>query len=512
MATPKLPQSPVGDGKDALSPEKFFTSLINTNIEGFKRITAFAKSSSTPSSSALGKTTQWKRHYRSPGSMKPVYGAQYPPPLDLSSPKEPSSPVSTERRSDGTGSPIISRLTSRKSTRKSFDEFNSETDDVWTEADDDIGSVPKSLPDKRPVSFTDDGEIYEEDIPDAIIEESRRKVTSAESERDQSRIERFNKILEQPKIDMDALKKLSWSGIPSKLRTVVWRVLSGYLPASSDRRGVTLERKRDEYRQFIKQYYTPKQIEQNHALHHQIEIDLPRTNRKVPLFQQKIVQEILLRILHIWAIRHPASGYVQGMNDLVTPFLVVFLKSFIGDEDPETYEVSQLSEEVVSDIEADTFWCTSKLLDSIQDNYTFAQIGIQRKVRNLEDLVQRIDVRLHEHLIKHNINYLQVTFRWMNCLLMRELPLSCIVRIWDTYQAEGENFGTFHLYVCAAFLVRWSDQLREKEDFQDIMLFLQNLPTDDWTDKDIELLLSEAYMWKTLFQDSPSHLQSAAQS
>lgn len=32
------------------------------------------------------------------------------------------------------------------------------------------------------------------------------------------------------------------------------------------------------------------------------------------------------RILFIWAIRHPASGYVQGINDLVTPFFIVFLQ------------------------------------------------------------------------------------------------------------------------------------------------------------------------------------------
>lgn len=36
------------------------------------------------------------------------------------------------------------------------------------------------------------------------------------------------------------------------------------------------------------------------------------------------------RILYIWAIRHPASGYVQGINDLLTPFLVVFLTPFVG--------------------------------------------------------------------------------------------------------------------------------------------------------------------------------------
>ena len=35
--------------------------------------------------------------------------------------------------------------------------------------------------------------------------------------------------------------------------------------------------------------------------------------------------------MYIWAIRHPASGYVQGINDLVTPFFVVFLSEFVSE-------------------------------------------------------------------------------------------------------------------------------------------------------------------------------------
>lgn len=52
-------------------------------------------------------------------------------------------------------------------------------------------------------------------------------------------------------------------------------------------------------------------------------------NPLMPIFQQVVVQELFERILFIWAIRHPASGYVQGINDLVTPFFVVFLSEFI---------------------------------------------------------------------------------------------------------------------------------------------------------------------------------------
>ena len=57
----------------------------------------------------------------------------------------------------------------------------------------------------------------------------------------------------------------------------------------------------------------------------------------------------------------------------------------------DTYDVSKLTEEDRNNIEADSFWCLSKLLDGIQDNYTFAQPGIQNKVRQLKELIERVD-------------------------------------------------------------------------------------------------------------------------
>lgn len=103
---------------------------------------------------------------------------------------------------------------------------------------------------------------------------------------------------------------------------------------------------------------------------------------------------------------------------------------------------------------------------------------------------------------------------------MRELPLRCTIRLWDTYQVQGlplpsllywslwgqfhrtfvatwvtggpvgrgclgsssgaagadpefccpqsepEGFSHFHLYVCAAFLIKWRKEILDEEDFQ----------------------------------------------
>ncbi len=41
-------------------------------------------------------------------------------------------------------------------------------------------------------------------------------------------------------------------------------------------------------------------------------------------------------------------------------------------------------------------------------------------------------------------------------------------------------------------------------------MFLQCLPTQSWTDQDIELLLSEAYVLKTTWQGAENHFANLA--
>ncbi|KAF8977159.1 GTPase-activating protein [Entomortierella lignicola] len=338
-------------------------------------------------------------------------------------------------------------------------------------------------------------------------EHQKDEVYALQRSKQRARFHKFKEILQQPVVDLEILRKLSWSGIPTAIRPIVWQLLVGYLPCNSDRRNVALERKRKEYQDGVQQTFARGIEGLDQTIWHQVFIDVPRTNPKMALFQNQTTQRCLERILYCWAIRHPASSYVQGINDLVTPFFLVFLTAYIGeDQDPESYNISLLPSEILAAIEADSYWCLTKLLDGIQDNYTHAQPGIQRQIVKLRELICRIDAPLAAHLQSEHVEFIQFSFRWMNCLLMREVTLQHTIRIWDTYLTEHPHgFSEFHLYVCAAFLTKWSAELKRME-FQEIMLFLQDVPTDDWQDKDIELLLSEAFMWKSLFHSSPMHL------
>ncbi|XP_065801633.1 TBC1 domain family member 22A isoform X2 [Muntiacus reevesi] len=434
----------------------------------------------------------WKRgSSKVPGSIQHVYGAQHPPfdplvhgTLLKATPKAPTTPVKAKRVS-------------------TFQEFESNTSDAWDAGEDDdelLAMAAESLntavvmetahrvlrnhsqrqarpqPPGAPEPSAEPPEAPGGDVrlvksvseshaacpegsaSDAVPLQRSQSLphaatvalggapepstlsSSALSEREASRLDKFKHLLAGPNTDLEELRKLSWSGIPKPVRAVTWKLLS-----------------------------------------------------------------IFERILFIWAIRHPASGYVQGINDLVTPFFVVFICEYLDDEDADSADISRVPEDALRNVEADTYWCMSRLLDGIQDNYTFAQPGIQMKVKMLEELVSRIDEQVHRHLDQHEVRYLQFAFRWMNNLLMRELPLRCTVRLWDTYQSEPEGFANFHLYVCAAFLVRWRKEILEERDFQELLLFLQNLPTAHWGDEDVSLLLAEAYRLKFAFADAPNH-------
>lgn len=133
--------------------------------------------------------------------------------------------------------------------------------------------------------------------------------------------------------------------------------------------------------------------------------------------------------------------------------------------------------------------------------YTSGQPGIQRCLFQLEELVARVDSGLAAHFKEEGISYFQFAFRWINCMLIRELPFLVAIRLWDTYLAEGMRFSEFLPYACAAFLLNWSKEL-QKMDFQDMLLFLQRLPTQAWTNKDLEVILSHAHMLKTSCDES----------
>lgn len=187
------------------------------------------------------------------------------------------------------------------------------------------------------------------------------QATKASSSRPKSyRVTQFEKIFAANVVSMNDLKTLSWNGIPVSLipccgdasssvllrvfgqisntepcffcqpsfRPQSWKIIFGYLPTNASRREHTLKKKRSEYKDAIGQHYyiddNSRTIQEQEVLR-QVLVDVPRTAPEVQLFRDERIKLLLTRILYIWAMRHPASSYVQGINDLAMPLIVTFL-------------------------------------------------------------------------------------------------------------------------------------------------------------------------------------------
>jgi len=380
------------------------------------------------------------------------------------------------------------------------------------------------------------------------------------------RRQRFDAALATETVDSKALAELAWCGVPAgHSRCEVWQLLLGYRPLTRERRAEALQRKREEYRELRHSLYdasaavawrgeggssgpgpgpgpgTAAAVQPHNGeettLLRQIRRDLPRTRLRVGggagggglcpaqgLVGDGRVQALMERVLFVWAVRQPACSYVQGLNDVLLPLIVVFLADQGGRpvEGLDAELLGQLGEERLADVEADCYWCVTKILSEIFDHYTHGQPGIQRMAQRLREIIRRIDAPLAAHLETQGVDLLHTAFRWITCLMVRELPLGCCVRLWDSLIAESAlavgqqrgavggdcgsaGFEALLVYFCACFTVYFSPRLKEM-DFEVMTLFLQKVPTGSFGEHEVEVLLGEAYVLKRLFQEAPRHL------
>mmetsp|Transcript_34244 Transcript_34244/g.39947 ORF Transcript_34244/g.39947 Transcript_34244/m.39947 type:complete len:416 (+) Transcript_34244:31-1278(+) len=341
---------------------------------------------------------------------------------------------------------------------------------------------------------------------------SRTSVKDLTKKNDRT-LQQFRAIIDDaPVCSLEKLKQLSWSGVPQETRSVAWKLLFEYIPLNRDKREAALAKKRAEYDK-MREYYLRETENDNFSEKERqafrvIEADVHRTQPDYPLFHVKCIQAMLVRILTIWHLRHPASGYVQGMNDLTAPLLAAFLLDYIN-IDYDTFNVPSdlekiLSVEKLHELEADMYFCLCKILEGIQDNYTNSQPGTYRSVARIRDLLKRIDKDLLEHLETNEINLMQIVIRWVFCLLIREFPLKLAMRLFDTYISDDEGFTQLHSYISVVLLTKWSPKIK-KMQFHEIMLFLQNLPTKEWSEQDINMVIAEAYVYKSMFEFDTKH-------
>ena len=244
--------------------------------------------------------------------------------------------------------------------------------------------------------------------------------------------------------------------------------------------------------------------ENEYKIYQEIIKDVLRTDPKYEIFQIELIKKMMTRVLYIWSMRHQESSYNQGFSDLVMPFFIVFFNEYfpnLNNEDIIKIKESSLlnfNMEIFQNIESDIYWCFTDMMNKIHINY-IQQSGVNQMIKKLKEIIKFADIDLFFHLQKLQINFVQFAFSWMNCYLTREFNIILIIRMWDTYFSEDDGFNNFHIFVCACLLLNFSDNLKQIDNFNEIIKFLKNLPTSNWTLENIEVLLAKAYQISVLF-------------
>ncbi|KAK3752552.1 hypothetical protein QZH41_013422, partial [Actinostola sp. cb2023] len=143
-----------------------------------------------------------------------------------------------------------------------------------------------------------------------------------------------------------------------------------------------------------------------------IDKDVPRTDRGHPYFSGIGNQNLLVLrdILITYAAYHKDVGYAQGMNDILSRFLVV-LKS-----------------------EAEAYCCFVNYMDTVKED--FVESGMMRKIELVRKLLKCMDGQLESHFSIHDMGDLLFVHRWLILGFKREFAYEDSLKLFEILSSQ----------------------------------------------------------------------------
>ncbi len=111
---------------------------------------------------------------------------------------------------------------------------------------------------------------------------------------------------------------------------------------------------------------------------------------------------------------------------------------------------------MIEHAEADAFFCFTLVMAEFRDRFIktldSSASGIIAVVRELNELLCRVDRQLWQHLEDGGVDPRFYSFRWLTLMLSQEFELPDVLRLWDSLFADSQRFS-FLNYCCCAMLV-----------------------------------------------------------
>ncbi|XP_039163377.1 TBC1 domain family member 15 isoform X2 [Eucalyptus grandis] len=157
---------------------------------------------------------------------------------------------------------------------------------------------------------------------------------------------------------------------------------------------------------------------------HQIGLDVVRTDRALAFYESEINRAKLWNVLAVYAWVDSDIGYVQGMNDICSPMVILL------------------------EHEADAFWCFERAMRKLRENFrcTTSSIGVQSQLRTLSTIIKTIDPQLHQHLEDLDGGEYLFAIRMLMVLFRREFSFIDALYLWELIWAMEYNPNIYSMY------------------------------------------------------------------
>ncbi|CAH1439933.1 unnamed protein product [Lactuca virosa] len=167
-----------------------------------------------------------------------------------------------------------------------------------------------------------------------------------------------------------------------------------------------------------------KKVTQWKQSFHQIGLDVARTDRSLVYYENEANQAKLWDVLAIYTWVDDDIGYVQGMNDICSPMVI-------------------LLEE-----EADAFWCFEHAIRRVRENFrsNATSMGVQSQLSILSQVMRVVDPKLHQHLEGLNGGEYFFAIRMLMVLFRREFSFVDALYLWEVMWAMEYNPNMFVHY------------------------------------------------------------------
>ncbi|KAE9589916.1 putative Rab-GTPase-TBC domain-containing protein [Lupinus albus] len=255
------------------------------------------------------------------------------------------------------------------------------------------------------------------------------------------------------------LRRIQRGGVHPSVKGVVWEFLLGcYDPNSTfDERNELMQRRRGQYDMWKaecqkmvpaigsgKFIITPlisddgkptdpsligvptsdKKVLQWMQVLHQIGLDVVRTDRALVFYESEANQAKLWDVLAVFAWLNNDIGYVQGMNDICSPLIILI------------------------ENEADCFWCFERAMRRLRENFrcSASSMGVQSQLSTLSQIMKTVDPKLHQHLEDLDGGEYLFAFRMLMVLFRREFSFADTLYLWELMWGMEYNPNIFSKY------------------------------------------------------------------